>query len=252
MAAGAVQVQLARHLEPLQFERVLQAVDRRDGVVEGVGQERRRRLRRHLDVGQQQAGFRLDQVRRVDEHGEVRPARHLVGGIDGGVLRYVVVRAGQRGQVAAGGEAEHPDLRGIDVELLGPTTNEPDRALGVDEGDLRGRVLGVFGAARHPVLEDERGHPDGVQPGRDFFAFEVPGEDVVPAARGDHDRRAARLVRGRGEHGERRLADVGHPPDRPGFLLHRHVLFGRGRRRGLARRGPRPQVDDHRLGRLGP
>src|SRR6185503_16506016 len=117
-----------------------------------------------------------------------------------GILRvrppFVEVRARGRGEMPPGGEAEDPEASRIEPELLRARTQQANRALRV----LQGHGMAISGT--HPVLQNERGDPEGVEPLRDVFALVSAGQRTVAAARPDEDGGAVRGGGGRAVDGD--------------------------------------------------
>src|SRR5438552_2205432 len=67
----------------------------------------------------------------VDDDREIRPAARLVGGVDRLVGALPEAGRGPRRQVAAGGEAEHPDPGRVDAPLPSLAARQADRPLRV-------------------------------------------------------------------------------------------------------------------------
>ena len=111
----------------------------------------------------------------------------------------VGVVAEDGGEMSTGGEAEDADAVGVDVPLGGVRAGDAHGLLRVFEvGGVFGVVLGEGDA----VLHQHAGDADGVEPGADFGAFEIVGEDAVASAGKDDDCGAG--VRGRWWAGRRR------------------------------------------------
>src|SRR5262249_4271653 len=106
-------------------------------------------------------------------------------------------------------KADDADAPGIDAPLLGLAAHQADRALRVLEW-TPGRVLtcDVIGTAWHPVLEQNPGHADRVEPGGDFLALKLPPEVVVAASWANQHRRPRVLVLRRAIDGDGGLRDV--------------------------------------------
>src|SRR6267143_3593092 len=136
----------------------------------------------------------------VDEEEKwcVGGSRHIVrrAGIDGSgkigsAIRIVVKRHGC-GDVAASGETKNPDAVAGDAPLWGVRADEAYRLLSVgdrerDDGLPTLRHLGgiacVAVAGTHDaVLENERGHADGIQPAREIRPFMTDPEFAKTAA----------------------------------------------------------------------
>ena len=97
--------------------------------------------------------------------------------------------------MTASGEAKGANSIGVNVPLVGLMSNEANRALDI----LHWLPVNVvWDAARHAVFQDKRGHTDRVKPLGNFEAFFGPSQNVVAAARADHDGAPIRFVfRGR-------------------------------------------------------
>jgi hypothetical protein len=63
----------------------------------------------------------------------------------------------------------------------GPLPNPADGPLCVLERAPGRLALGLVGPARRPVLEEDAGHDEGIEPGGSLFAFLLPVEDPVTA-----------------------------------------------------------------------
>ena len=116
-------------------------------------------------------------------------------------------------------------------------------------GPSGGSPLDVARPPRTAVLEDDAGHAQRVEPRRHFFSFELPVEIPVAASRADHHRRSRVLFLRRQVNRERRLGDVG---DQFGRTDQRRLMNPAGflaLDANVARRLPRPELDDQRLGR---
>src|SRR5262245_31117946 len=87
-------------------------------------------------------------------------------------------------------KADDADALGIDAPLLGLAAHQADGALRILEW-APGRVFtwGVIGAAWHPVLEQNAGYADRVEPGGNFLPLKLPPEVVVTASRANQHRR---------------------------------------------------------------
>ncbi len=90
-------------------------------------------------------------------------------------------------------------------------------------GDAHG-LLGVFevgGIVRvtlldgNAVLDESTVDSDGVEPGADFGAFEIVGQDAVSSAGKDDDGGTGVVGSGRRVKGKRRLADIREMRERP-------------------------------------
>src|SRR5207237_5949059 len=111
---------------------------------------------------------------------------------------------------------------------------------------------GVIGTAWHPVLEQDAGYADRLEPGGDFLALELPPEVVVAAARANQHRRPRVLLLRGAIDGDGRARDVG---DELGYLnCLGTFLVGLRREFLLLADGPRllrrlawPQLHDTRL-----
>src|ERR1041384_194150 len=115
----------------------------------------------------------------IEDDREIGAAALLVGGIDGWVQALVEVGADRRGEMAAGGEAEHADLVRIDVPFGGMEANQAQRSLRVLQGR---RCLGidvalalripVMAGVRNTIFQQYAGDSSGDQPVADLGAFE--------------------------------------------------------------------------------
>jgi hypothetical protein len=197
-------VKLGRNLCLLQCLEVDQRVLFVDGVVFGLKQEGRRRVRGGVDaMGELVKGWSVREVAGVDDEGEVGAGAGLVRGL-AGTLEVGVV-AEDHSEMRAGGEAEDADAVGIDVPLGGVGAGDAHGLLRVFEVS---RVLGIVIGEGNAILDQHAGHADGVEPRADLGAFEVIGEDAIASAGEDEDG-CAGVRRGGRVDGERRFADVG-------------------------------------------
>ncbi|MEI9898717.1 MAG: hypothetical protein WDN28_33890 [Chthoniobacter sp.] len=101
-----------------------------------------------------------------------------------GVNACLVVVAGGGGEMAARGEAEDADARGIEVPFLRPGAHEAEGALDILQ---RRDVFLQAGTLGHAILEEHAGDAEGIEPLADFGALEIQGEDAVAAAGADDD-----------------------------------------------------------------
>src|SRR2546426_179567 len=77
-------------------------------------------------------------------------------------------------------ETDNADALRINAPLLGFAAHEPDGPLSVLKRTPGRFALGFTRAARHPILEDNAGHANGVEPVGDLLAFQLPVE--IPIA----------------------------------------------------------------------
>ena len=158
-----------------------------DGVVFGLDDERGRGVGGDGDVRIQLKGcVFVPHVAGVKCDGEIRAAALFVGGIDGSVGAFIKVRASGGDEVAAGGEADDANPVGRDAIIRGFGPDEGDGALGIFEGHRRFAV-GAFFVIRDAIFQQHGGDALGIEPVADFGAFEIDGEDLVPAAGKDND-----------------------------------------------------------------
>ena len=141
--------------------------------------------------------------------------------------------------MAAGGEAQDPDLVRRQVPSGGVLAHQADRPLRVLE---RRQVPRLPLARGNPVLEDDPRDAQAVQPRGDVGSLVVHHEHPVTAAGADDDRDAGILGFRRREQGECRS---GHVPDPrkgflPGLVVIQNFLADRA---GLPRRLAGPDVD---------
>ena len=238
-------------------------LDRHQAVVQALGDEDRRRVgidqplvrpRLHRRLGrigaeqQRQAGG-VGQRRqhgddRIDQGGEGGLGRLGVGAVDRriGLPRVLVGQAGA--QMAAGGEAQHPDAARIDAKFGGAGADQAHGAL-----DVLQRHNGGFGPplGGQAVGQHEDGDAVLVEAPRRRRAFQLHRQHGVAAAGTDDDGRAigaggavdaqrrrrnpARLARRLGRRTRRRRAasQVGRRsgPQQQGLVGRQHGQAGR-------------------------
>src|SRR5262245_43753655 len=95
------------------------------------------------------------------------------------------------------GEPDHSNTVGVDIVVAPITidrlmTNEADGPLGILERSLRRWRLSLWliPSPWHPVLQDDPGHPQFVQPSRDFLSFLVDHQVPIATPRTNHHRRS--------------------------------------------------------------
>src|SRR2546425_13193222 len=79
-------------------------------------------------------------------------------------------------------ETHDADSFWFDAPFPCSAPDQTDGPLRVRKRASSGFALGLIGAARHTILEDDAGHANRVQPGRDFLAFQFPVEIPVTAS----------------------------------------------------------------------
>src|SRR2546423_1210963 len=94
-------------------------------------------------------------------------------------------------------ETDHADSLRVDAPSGGPTADEADRPLGIEQRTQRWLAFDISRPTRTAVLEDDSGHALRVEPCRDFLAFEFPEQVVIPAPRTNQHRRSGVLFFGR-------------------------------------------------------
>ena len=117
-------------------------------------------------------------------------AEDEVVGTAGGAVDWVFgvgiagneLRSGERGEVAAGREANDDDAIGIDVVIRRAGADGLDGAARVDERN--GKQVAI---RAEPVAEDEGVEAAGGEPVGHFAALEVAGEMKIRAAGKDDD-----------------------------------------------------------------
>src|SRR5262249_28500311 len=107
--------------------------------------------------------------------------------------------------------------------------HEADSTLRVRERAGGWFRLVLAGPARAPVLQDDAGHADRVEPLRHLGAVQVPEEGMVAAARTDQHRDAGVLILSRLRDGQRRPGTVG---DQDAQVTEEAVRLVRRRLRG--------------------
>jgi hypothetical protein len=122
------------------------------------------------------------QVRRVDQQRKIRAATDGIGFIDRFVSPFREVRAERSGKMPAGREAEHTDPARIDPQFARPLPDQAHRPLRVLQRSGPSRLSRTH---RHAILDQHRGHTQGIEPLADFGALQVHGEDGIPASRKD-------------------------------------------------------------------
>src|SRR5713101_5955916 len=214
----------------------------------------RGRLHRNPNVGREDTfvylharGMLFDQIARIDRDREVRPATYLVDLVDRLVGALVEVGRRRHGQVAARREAEDADSVRVDPPLRRPAPHQTDRPLRVQQWTRSGQRLGLTWTTRHAILEHEARHTERVEPSRNLFAFQVPGQIPVTSARTDEDRRPGVLVLGRPEDGDCRPLNAGYPLRifRWSFGRRTHALWAV--RAEISRNRSRPDRQHRRL-----
>jgi hypothetical protein len=137
-------------------------------------------------------------------------------------------------QVAASGEAHHPDARGVDAIGRRLAADHAHGALRV----LQRHVLRVVVAfTGQPILEKEHRDPAGREPTRHFAPLLVQYLAHVTTPRSDDERRAVAL--GRNEDGQAGAGNSGYDPIEPLWIG--AALGDRLGDRELARAGRRPR-----------
>src|SRR5262245_47600038 len=92
-------------------------------------------------------------------------------------------------------KADDADALGIDAPLLGLAAHQADGALRILEwAPSRVFTWDVVGAAWHPVLEQDAGYADRIEPSGNFLTLKLPPEVVVAASRANQHRRPCALV----------------------------------------------------------
>ena len=126
---------------------------------------------------------------RVAQHREVGAATGLLDRIFRFSIAIIEVRRRCGSEVPAGGEAEDADALGIDIPLLRPRANGANGTLGVVE--RRGMAVAF---ATVPIIHNEAGHADGVQPAPNLMPFMIHRPVSVAAAGADDNRGSICLV----------------------------------------------------------
>src|SRR5580658_340802 len=174
-----------RDLGVLQGQKVDGGVFDMHRIIFGLQNKRWRRLSSHVNL---RIGRKVllgeSEVAGIDDHGEVRPATDLIGGIDRIIETLLKVRAESGGKVGSSREAKHADAMRIDLPLGRTGAHDAEGTLGVLQ---RRGGLGVRPRVGHAILQQEASDPNGVQPIAYFRAFEVNSENVVGAAGKNND-----------------------------------------------------------------
>src|SRR3954454_23868749 len=110
--------------------------------------------------------------------------------------------------MASGRETDHADSLGIDCPIGRLAANKADGPLGVEQRPWRWVGTNFARPTWDAVLENDAGDADGIQPGRNFFAFQFPKQVPVATTRADDHGRAGVLGVGGTVNRERRLGDV--------------------------------------------
>src|SRR5262249_21223245 len=100
----------------------------------------------------------------------------------------------------------------INTPLLCLAAHQADGTLGILEWAAGGLLLRFTGAARDAVFQNDPRDTLRIEPGGDLFAFELPVQIPVAAARADHDGCAAVFLFGWKVHGNARPGHVGDHP----------------------------------------
>lgn len=184
VAALGIDVQFQWDFLCLQGEGVMQHVADADGIVLGHDQKSGGGLRRGGHLGRNAVLVVLEaEVAGVDEHGEVRTQGLVVSVVDAGVGALRGLGEGG-GEVASGGESQGPDAFGVETPARTMIPKESHGSLGILQ---RCRVSGAVGSGGHPVFEQGAGDAQIIQPGADFGAFQIEGENVVASPGADQD-----------------------------------------------------------------
>src|SRR5208337_2922658 len=180
MSACRVDVQFRRDLGILQRLEVNGRVFHVHRIVLGLHDERWRRFIANVNVGiRREVLFFERQIARIDDHGEVRPATHLICGIHGIIEALLEVRAQSRSKVGSRGEAQDTNAVRVNMPLRSVRAHDAQRALGILERSTRFRIGARIGYA---VLEQHARDTRGVEPLAHFRAFQVDGQDAVAAS----------------------------------------------------------------------
>src|SRR5688572_11006204 len=99
-------------------------------------------------------------------------------------------------------ETDDADAPGIDAPLASSAAHQADGALRILKRAPGRFAFGFIGTARHAVFQDNACDANGIEPGSDFFAFELPKKVPIAAAGADQDRRSAVLVLKRSMEGD--------------------------------------------------
>lgn len=218
MAAFSVDVELGGNLGLLEGEEPGGGVLDVDGVVFGLDKDGGRSAAVGMKVQiVEEAVLGVGEVAGIDDHGEVRAAALLIGGVDGVVEAFLVVSADGGGEVTSCGEAEDADALGVDVPLGRVSTDDAEGALCILEGGIGfgiGASAGVLGiSAGDAVFDEDAGNAGFVEPVADFGAFEIDGQDAVAPAGEDYDCGAGGFAFRRVEN-QRGHGDIAEPDER--------------------------------------
>ena len=126
-------VHLGRNAGALESQIKLDSLIGRAFVVGGDGQKRRGRLFRYPDFWNELFAARLENAARINEDTEIGPAANLIGGVDGWIGAFVIVRAGNGREVAAGQKAHDADPLRIDMPFACFGAHHAHRALGIHQ-----------------------------------------------------------------------------------------------------------------------
>ena len=97
--------------------------------------------------------------------------------------------------MAASREANDADALRVDAPFGGATAEQAHGALRILKGTPGRFAFDVVRPPRHAILENDAGHTDGVEPGRDLLTLEFPIEIPIAASGADENGRAGFLVR---------------------------------------------------------
>ncbi len=157
--------------------------------------------------------WRHGEIGRVGEDGEVGASADLGVGLGcrwGGANVVIVgVGAEEDGEVGSGREAHDSNARRVEVPLGGVSASDAHGLLSVFQiRRIGGVVTGFAGGLGDPVLDQDAGDAQGVEPVAGIETLLVPGEALIPAAGKDEDCSAIALAV-RAVEGERGDGDVG-------------------------------------------
>src|SRR5437867_1652645 len=213
MRGVCIDVQLSRNTGSLQGEIHEDAVLRRaDDIVPAVDEKKWRRICWEVEARSKLVLILRLEVARIHRNREIGSTTDFVNIIDWIVGSLIEARRRRRNQMAARREPDHADALGIDAPFRGAVAHEADRALSILERASGRLTFGLIGAARHTVLQDDAGDANGVEPGSYLFAFELPVQVPVAAARAYQHRGSTLSVRERSINSYGRSSDGGNEP----------------------------------------
>ena len=161
MPALRKDVQLCRNLGVFQRKKINRRIFDMHRIILCLHDKRRRSLLRRVDV---RVGRKVllgnREIARINNHGKIRAATHLVSRVDRIVKAFIEMSAERGSKVRSCGKAENANAFGIDVPFGGVRTHDTNRALRILQGRRRFRVRPSVG---NTVFEQHACDTDGVE-----------------------------------------------------------------------------------------